>query len=128
MGPFLILFGLAGVVAGVLSLAAKGSPRLPRIGSRKQAAVAAFLVCLAAGACAAPPQKAGPGKATSPAPGAASCGEDSYVNVDGNCVHRPVSSSSAPAGATARCADGTYSFSQHPSGTCSHHGGVAAWL
>lgn len=35
---------------------------------------------------------------------------------------------SAPAGATARCRDGTYSFSQHRAGTCSHHGGVAAWL
>ena len=35
---------------------------------------------------------------------------------------------SAPAGATARCRDGTYSYSQHRSGTCSHHGGVAAWL
>jgi uncharacterized protein DUF3761 len=36
--------------------------------------------------------------------------------------------SSAPPGATARCRDGTYSFSKHRSGTCSHHGGVAAWL
>lgn len=35
---------------------------------------------------------------------------------------------SAPPGATARCRDGTYSYSQHHSGTCSHHGGVAAWL
>ena len=35
---------------------------------------------------------------------------------------------SVPAGATARCRDGTYSFSQHRSGTCSRHGGVAAWL
>jgi hypothetical protein len=33
-----------------------------------------------------------------------------------------------PPGATARCSDGTYSFSQHHSGTCSHHGGVAVWL
>jgi hypothetical protein len=33
-----------------------------------------------------------------------------------------------PRDATARCSDGTYSFSQHHSGTCSHHGGVAAWL
>jgi hypothetical protein len=30
--------------------------------------------------------------------------------------------------ATARCTDGTYSFSQHHSGTCSGHGGVASWL
>ena len=34
----------------------------------------------------------------------------------------------APPGATARCRDGTYSYSQHRSGTCSHHGGVAVWL
>lgn len=34
----------------------------------------------------------------------------------------------APPGATARCRDGSYSFSHHHSGTCSHHGGVAAWL
>ena len=33
-----------------------------------------------------------------------------------------------PAGATALCRDGTYSFSQTHSGTCSHHGGVAKWL
>lgn len=35
---------------------------------------------------------------------------------------------SAPMGATAICADGTYSYSQNRSGTCSHHGGVAQWL
>ena len=35
---------------------------------------------------------------------------------------------SAPPGATALCRDGTYSYSQHHSGTCSHHGGVAEWL
>ena len=34
----------------------------------------------------------------------------------------------APPGATAQCKDGTYSFSQTRSGTCSHHGGVAQWL
>ena len=33
-----------------------------------------------------------------------------------------------PAGATALCKDGTYSFSTTRSGTCSHHGGVASWL
>lgn len=36
--------------------------------------------------------------------------------------------SSRPPGATAQCKDGTYSFSQTRSGTCSHHGGVATWL
>ncbi|MBA3766796.1 MAG: DUF3761 domain-containing protein [Acidobacteria bacterium] len=38
------------------------------------------------------------------------------------------SNSNPPAGATARCNDGTYSYSQHRRGTCSHHGGVAEWL
>jgi hypothetical protein len=33
-----------------------------------------------------------------------------------------------PAGASAKCRDGTYSFSQHRRGTCSHHGGVGSWL
>jgi hypothetical protein len=42
-------------------------------------------------------------------------------------AQQPVESS-APAGAAARCRDGTYSFSRHRSGTCSHHGGVATWL
>ena len=31
-------------------------------------------------------------------------------------------------GATARCADGTLSYSAHRRVTCSHHGGVAQWL
>lgn len=52
-----------------------------------------------------------------------------YTNSDGQQVHSPAYSSGvAPAGATAVCRDGTYSFSQHRSGTCSHHGGVARWL
>ena len=53
-----------------------------------------------------------------------------YTNMDGNQVHSPANSTdgSVPAGASAKCADGTYSFSQHRSGTCSHHGGVAQWL
>lgn len=32
-----------------------------------------------------------------------------------------------PPCATARCCDGTWSCSQHGSGTCSHHGGVCQW-
>ena len=59
------------------------------------------------------------------APAPAECGADYYRNSDGNCVHRP---SSNPAGATALCKDGTYSYSQHRSGTCSGHGGVRTWL
>jgi hypothetical protein len=33
-----------------------------------------------------------------------------------------------PNGATAKCRDGTMSFSAHRSGTCSRHGGVAQWF
>jgi Protein of unknown function (DUF3761) len=53
---------------------------------------------------------------------------DYYTNSVGHRVHRPVFSRSAPAGASARCRDGSYSFSEHRRGTCSHHGGVAEWL
>jgi len=60
--------------------------------------------------------------------GAAACAADEYRNVDGVCVHRPVPANQPPAGATAQCNDGTYSFSTHHSGTCSHHGGVRRWL
>ena len=52
-----------------------------------------------------------------------------YINVDGQSIHSPAySPGGAPPGATAQCADGTYSFSTHRQGTCSHHGGVAKWL
>ncbi|WP_328449381.1 DUF3761 domain-containing protein [Amycolatopsis sp. NBC_00438] len=60
-----------------------------------------------------------------PAPQPAACGADYYRNSDGNCVHRP---SDNPSGATAICNDGSYSYSQHRSGTCSGHGGVRTWL
>jgi hypothetical protein len=70
------------------------------------------------------PQASAP--VTTPGP----CPADYYRNVDGVCVHRPVKAqgSGVPAGATAQCRDGKYSFSQHRRGTCSHHGGVARWI
>lgn len=61
---------------------------------------------------------------TSPRGGGAA--SDFYT--DGERVRRPVFSRGAPDGATARCRDGSYSFSRHRRGTCSHHGGVAQWL
>jgi hypothetical protein len=54
-----------------------------------------------------------------------------YTNRDGNQVPRPCGDwhkDTPPQGATAKCRDGTYSYSQHHSGTCSGHGGVASWL
>jgi hypothetical protein len=49
-----------------------------------------------------------------------------YTNVSGHRVHSPVFSGVRPAGATAHCGDGSWSFSEHARGTCSHHGGVQA--
>ena len=60
--------------------------------------------------------------------GAAPQSSDYYTNSRGNRVHRPVRASRAPQGATAKCRDDTYSFSQSRRGTCSHHGGGAVWL
>lgn len=51
-----------------------------------------------------------------------------YTNSRGERVQSPTRYDSAPAGATALCRDGTYSFSRSRRGTCSHHGGVAKWL
>jgi hypothetical protein len=50
-----------------------------------------------------------------------------YENRDHHIVHSPSQTYSGqrPPDASAQCADGSYSFSEHRSGTCSHHGGVA---
>jgi len=71
----------------------------------------------------------------------ASCGAGHYHNSDGQCIRDPspgdlppdgapglVGGGGPPAGATAICRDGDYSFSTHHSGTCSGHGGVKQWL
>lgn len=55
---------------------------------------------------------------------------ESYTNVSGRRVHSPsrTFSGRVPAGASATCGDGSYSFSEHHRGTCSHHGGVSRWM
>jgi len=84
--------------------------------------ILAFL-CVAAFAGAA---EARPGHRDT-SPPAAESGDGYYTNVNGHRVHRPVQQSTRPAGATARCGDGSYSFSENHRGTCSHHGGVSTW-
>jgi hypothetical protein len=64
---------------------------------------------------------------TPPQP-SAGCGASSYTNSNGDCVPRPIAAPTAPSGATAKCKDGTFSFSKTRSGTCSSHKGVAEWL
>ncbi|WP_456968082.1 DUF3761 domain-containing protein [Luteibacter sp. HA06] len=53
-----------------------------------------------------------------------------YTNHGGISIHRPAhtTDNQAPAGASAQCRDGSFSFSASRRGTCSRHGGVAAWL
>lgn len=51
-----------------------------------------------------------------------------YINKDGKFIPSPTKSNTPPDGATAKCKDNTWSFSQNRRGTCSGHGGVARWL
>jgi hypothetical protein len=53
-----------------------------------------------------------------------------YTNSYGHVVPRPCGNATTdapPPNSTAVCRDGTYSFSEHRSGTCSGHGGVQSW-
>jgi hypothetical protein len=65
-----------------------------------------------------------------PAEACALTTNNAYTNVDGNIVHSPArcTDGQVPAGASAQCQDGTYSFSENRRGTCSGHGGVTQWL
>ncbi|GHB43729.1 hypothetical protein GCM10010331_34110 [Streptomyces xanthochromogenes] len=59
---------------------------------------------------------------------ASSTGGSSSSGDDASSSSSASGSQQAPAGATALCNDGSYSYSAHRRGTCSHHGGVATWL
>lgn len=50
-----------------------------------------------------------------------------YTNSSGSKVHVPIASQVIPIGASAKCKDGTFSFSTHRRGTCSGHKGVKTW-
>lgn len=94
-------------VDGTYSTAATARGACSRHGGVAQALTAAAAAAPAAPAPAAPvpapnPRAAAPAQAPAPA--------------------------GAPANATALCKDGTYSTSQHRSGTCARHGGVDRWI
>ena len=96
--------------------------------------VAGLLAC--AGGAHARPTTPPPAAASAPAsqavprPRPALVEQGSYVNRDGARVHVPAHTvdGGVPPGASAQCRDGTWSFSAHRRGTCSHHGGVARRL
>jgi hypothetical protein len=77
-------------------------------------------------AAAAAPAAAPPAAATAPA--AAPTTPAAAKSSASKSAPTAAASNSDPTGATAKCKDGTYSKSQHHSGTCSSHGGVAEWL
>jgi Protein of unknown function (DUF3761) len=68
--------------------------------------------------------------AAAPAPAAAPAASTTAAKTSTATKSAPVATASNtdPTGASAKCKDGTYSKSQHRSGTCSSHGGVAEWL
>lgn len=68
-----------------------------------------------------------PAAATAPAPAAAAT-TAAKSSVVAKSAPVEAASNTDPTGATAKCKDGTYSKSTHHAGTCSSHGGVAAWL
>jgi hypothetical protein len=55
-----------------------------------------------------------------------SCNNNRYMNSAGHVIHSP-SCGEEPQKPTADCRDGSVSFSERHTGTCSHHGGVAHW-
>jgi predicted RNA-binding Zn-ribbon protein involved in translation (DUF1610 family) len=54
------------------------------------------------------------------------CNNKYYVNSTGHLVHSP-SCGEEHQTRTAKCRDGSVSFSEHHRGACSYHGGVAHW-
>jgi len=68
--------------------------------------------------------------ASAPAPAAATPAAPAAKSPPVTTKSAPTAATSNtdPNGGTVKCKDGTYSKSQHRSGTCSSHGGVAEWL
>lgn len=69
----------------------------------------------------------GSGGSTGGSTGGSSSGGTSSATCAAHTVGVCAAGSPHPAGATAQCSDGTYSYSASFRGTCSHHGGVRLW-
>ena len=60
--------------------------------------------------------------------GGSSCEKSTHdVNSEGACIARPTAAITPPPGATARCVDGQYRFSNNRQDACLGHSGVAPW-
>jgi len=64
---------------------------------------------------------------SAPAPQPPSTPATKTVTTKETSTKRVASSANAAQNATAKCKDGTFSYSKHHTGACSHHGGVAEW-
>ena len=105
--------------------ACSGHGGVQKATKEKSAAAAA-----AAPAASAAPVAAAPATAAAPAAAAAAAKTPAAAKTSVASKSAPTEAASSldPTGATAKCKDGTYSKSQHHSGTCSNHGGVAEWM
>jgi hypothetical protein len=111
-----------------------GGARTPATARARRDNVATCLSGPAAGACdhslLTPGELARVHKVEAGTPAPSHTTGHGYVNSQGERVPSPTwtSDGRAPAGASAKCRDGSFSFSRSRRGTCSHHGGVASWL
>ena len=100
--------------------AATATTAKPRNYDCSKAGNANKAVCKGAAAPIAPAPRATPAPVSRPAPTAAPAPRAPVTGQNTN--------PNGPNGATAKCRDGSMSFSAHRSGTCSRHGGVAQWF
>jgi hypothetical protein len=87
-------------------------------GERCRNAKGKFTACPAPGATAAATPAAAPAASAPAAPRASMARTGGAANT----------AAVTPGAATARCKDGTLSYSKHHSGACASHGGVAQWM
>jgi hypothetical protein len=113
-----------GAVAALITFAtlSTGAPTNSISGAQNTAAAVNAIEPVAAPTqlpVAEPQQQSQSVKVASPqaTPEAGLSNDNYYVNSSGNTVQSPAYSNSVPAGASARCGDGTYSFSQSRRGT-----------
>jgi hypothetical protein len=99
-------------------------------GVQKAAAAPAAPAAPAATPAPAPAPAATPPPATTKAPATTTTPAPKSTSSSSTSTKAPTTAAgnTDPTGATAKCKDGTYSKSQHHSGTCSSHGGVDTWL